>query len=77
MNENNQKKFAGIVVGNKSKNTLMVKVESVKVHPKYQKRFKVNKKFAVHTDKEHQIGEKVEFVETRPMSKTKKWKVIE
>ena len=55
----NKKQFIGTVVSNKMQKTIIVTVESVKVHPKYHKRYRVSKKYAVHTDKQHQVGEKV------------------
>lgn len=67
------------VVSNKMQNTIVVKVESVKVHPKYHKRYKVFKKFPAHVDtdaKEFAIGTKVVIEESKPYSKTVSWKVI-
>jgi len=68
------RKFKGRVVSNKMDKTVVVVVENFKIHPLYKKRFRVAKKFKVH-DEENvlQIGDEVEFVECRPLSKDKKW----
>jgi small subunit ribosomal protein S17 len=70
-------KLIGVVTSNKMTNTVKVKVDQVKVHPKYQKRYRMSQKFAADTAGEKfEIGDKVEIIETRPMSKTKNWKVV-
>ncbi|MBI4975557.1 30S ribosomal protein S17 [Candidatus Peregrinibacteria bacterium] len=68
----------GVVVSNKQDKTLVIKVESVKTHPRYKKKFKVSKKFHVHNpeNKKFEIGEMVEAYETRPISKLKKWTIV-
>lgn len=72
-----KKKFTGIVVSDKMNKTIVVSVESSKIHPKYEKRYTVNKKFKVHDEKnQFKIGDKVTFIETRPLSKDKRWRVI-
>lgn len=71
-----KRKFQGEVVSNKMVKTIVVKVERVKVHPKYKKRYKVHKKFKVHDEKnEAKVGQVVIFEETRPLSKTKRWQL--
>jgi small subunit ribosomal protein S17 len=72
-----KRKFQGEVVSNKMVKTIVVRVEKIKVHPKYKKRYKVHKKFKVHDEKnEAKIGQIVIFEETRPLSKTKRWQLI-
>ncbi|MFH1255627.1 MAG: 30S ribosomal protein S17 [bacterium] len=72
-----KRKFSGIVVGDKMDKTRTVSVESVKVHPMYKKRYAVNKKYKVHDEKNlYKTGDKVKFVECRPLSKDKKWRMI-
>jgi small subunit ribosomal protein S17 len=72
-----KKTLQGIVVSDKMEKTVVVKVESMKEHPKYKRRFKVHKKFKAHDEKgEFHIGDKVVIEETAPMSKDKNWKVI-
>jgi small subunit ribosomal protein S17 len=66
----------GVVTSNKMQKTVIVKVEFVKVHPKYHKRYKVFKKFPAHADNEVAVGDKVTIEETKPYSKTVFWKVI-
>jgi len=71
------RKFDGIVVSDKSDKTIVVKVETVKVHPKYRKRYTVSRKYKVHDEKnEFKVGDKVVFVECRPLSRDKRWRVI-
>jgi len=70
------RKFNGVVVSDKSDKTIVVKVESVKVHPKYRKRYTVSRKYKVHDEKnEFKTGDKVTFVECRPLSRDKRWRV--
>ena len=72
-----KRKFNGIVVSDKMNKTIVVKVERVKVHTKYKKRYTVSRKYKVHDEKEHfKIGDKVNFIECRPLSKDKRWRVI-
>jgi small subunit ribosomal protein S17 len=68
----------GTVVSDKMDKTVVVSVESLKKHPVYQKYVKRSKKFKVHDAKnECNIGDIIRFVETRPLSKEKSWKMIE
>lgn len=70
------KKFSGVVVGDKNDKTIIVKVEAVKVHPKYKKRYTVSRRYKVHDEKnEHKVGDKVSFIECRPLSRDKRWRV--
>jgi small subunit ribosomal protein S17 len=72
-----KRKFNGVVVSDKMDKTITVSVESVKVHPKYKKRYTVSKKYKVHDEKNlYKEGDKVEFLECRPLSKDKRWRVI-
>ena len=72
-----KKKFSGVVVSNKMDKTIVVKVDSVKIHPKYKKRYTVSKKYKVHDEKnKFKEGDKVDFTECRPLSKDKRWRVI-
>lgn len=67
----------GKIVSNKNSKTIVVEVERFLAHPVYKKRFKRSKKYQVHSEKEHKLGEIIKFVETRPISKMKKWRVME
>ncbi len=72
-----KKKFQGVVVSDKQDKTIVVKVDRVKIHPKYKKRFTVSKKYKVHDEKNKcKEGDKVSFIECRPLSKDKRWRVI-
>jgi len=72
-----QRKLSGIVVSDKMDKTISVKVAQVKIHPKYQKRYTVTKKYKVHDEKnQYKEGDKVNFVECRPLSKDKRWRVL-
>ncbi|MFZ4648333.1 MAG: 30S ribosomal protein S17 [Patescibacteria group bacterium] len=71
------KKFSGVVVSDKNDKTVVVLVERVKLDPKYKKRFTVSSRYKVHDEKnEFKTGDKVTFVECRPMSRDKRWRVI-
>lgn len=67
----------GRVVSDKMDKTIVVEIERLKKHPRYKKYFKVNKKYKVHDAQEkYNVGDTVEFVECRPISKDKKWKAV-
>jgi small subunit ribosomal protein S17 len=71
------KKFKGEVVSDKMAKTIVVRVDRFRMHPKYQKRYRVSQKYKVHDEKsQYKIGDVVEFVECRPLSKDKRWRVI-
>ncbi|HBA36978.1 TPA: 30S ribosomal protein S17 [Candidatus Falkowbacteria bacterium] len=70
------RQFNGTVVSDKNDKTIVVKVESIKQHPKYHKRYTVSRRFKVHDEKnEYHVGDKVVFVECRPLSRDKRWRV--
>ena len=72
-----QRKFTGTVVSDKMNKTIVVSVDRVKIHAKYRKRYTVSKNYKVHDEKEiFKVGDKVSFVECRPLSREKRWKVI-
>ncbi|MAG28711.1 30S ribosomal protein S17 [bacterium] len=69
--------FQGQVVSTAMQNTVMVKVDRVKVHPRYRKRYTVSKRYACDYRKDDlKVGDKVIIEEIRPISKTKRWRVI-
>ena len=73
-----RKELIGVVVSDKADKTITVKVETYKKHPLYGKRVKYSKKYAAHDENNiAKIGDKVRIVETRPLSKTKKFKLVE
>ena len=66
----------GVITSDKMDKTVVVKVDSVKTHPIYKKKFVVSTKFKAHDEKnEFHTGDIVEIVETKPVSKDKKFKV--
>lgn len=71
------KKFNGIVVSNGMDKTIVVRIDSVKKDHKYKKKYAISKKYKVHDEKnQYKEGDKVVFVECRPMSKDKRWRVL-
>ena len=56
--------------------TITVSVERILAHPIYKKRFTRTKKYHVHSENEHKLSDIVKFIETAPVSKTKKWKEV-
>ena len=72
-----KKKFNGIVVSDKMDKTIVVRVDRVKIHPKYRKRYTVSKKYKVHDEKnQYKIDDQVTFVECRPLSREKRWRAL-
>lgn len=72
----NRKVVRGTVVSNKMNKTLVVRVERVIRHPRYQKIITQAKKYYAHCeDADVRIGDQVDITETRPLSKLKRWRV--
>lgn len=69
--------FTGIVISTKMPKTATVEVERFLSHPVYKKRFKRSKKYQVHTEREVKVGDRVKFINTKPISKSKKWIILE
>jgi small subunit ribosomal protein S17 len=68
----------GLVVSDKMDKTVVVAVETSKVHPLYKKAIRGIKKYKAHDENNAcKIGDKVKIVETRPLSKEKSWRVTE
>jgi small subunit ribosomal protein S17 len=75
---NTRKVREGIVVSDKMNSTLVVAVEERVSHPKYGKTVKRTKKLYAHDEKnDAKIGDRVRLEETRPLSKLKRWRLIE
>lgn len=73
-----KRRLTGAVVGNAMQKTVVVEITRVKVHPKYRKRYSATKKFKAHDPKnEYKIGDTVIIEECRPLSKEKRWRVIQ
>ena len=78
MERNLRKVRIGKVVSNKMDKTIVVAVENHVKHPLYGKIVKRTYKLKAHDEKnECQIGDKVKVVETRPLSKDKRWRLVE
>ncbi len=74
----NRKVRIGTVTSNKMEKTITVLVETVKQHPLYKKTVRTSKKYKAHDeDNEAKIGDVVRIMETRPISKDKRWRLIE
>ncbi len=72
-----KRRFKGVVKSDKMDKTIVVTVESVKIHEKYKKRYASRKNYKVHDEKnQYKEGDTVSFVECRPLSKDKRWRVI-
>jgi small subunit ribosomal protein S17 len=71
------KQIIGTVVDTKMAKTAVVLVERFKTHPVYLKRIKVKKKYHVHDEIGVRKGDWVKIGQCRPISKTKKWKILE
>ncbi len=76
-NTNTKKTLSGVVVSDKMDKTIVVAVNRFVEHPKYKKRFKISKKYKAHDEENtKKIGDKVEIMEVKPISKDKHFKVI-
>lgn len=79
MNDRNiRKEFVGTVISDRMDKTAIVLVETFYEHKLYKKRLKRRKKYYVHDEgNECIIGDKVRIMETRPLSKLKRWRLVE
>jgi len=67
----------GIVISDKMAKTVVVSVESLKIHPKYKKRYKSTKKYKAHDEEgKYKVGDVIEIIPCKPMSKDKRYKVV-
>jgi small subunit ribosomal protein S17 len=71
------KAIMGKIVSDKMEKTVVVEVERFIAHPMYHKRIRRTKKYHAHNEAGAKIGDVVKLVESRPISKTKKWRVSE
>lgn len=73
-----RKERRGVVVSDKMDKTITVRIDSRKPHRKYGKMVSQSRRFKVHDVKnEARTGDTVRIVETRPLSKTKRWRLVE
>ena len=78
MDRNNRKTRTGKVVSDKMDKTIVVAIETLVRHPLYGKSIKRTTRFKAHDENnECKIGDKVRIMETRPLSKDKRWRLVE
>ena len=76
--QSHKKQRIGIVVSDKMDKTRVVKVERTARHAVYKKIIKKSNRFKAHDEKNaSKVGDKVKLIETRPLSKDKRWRIIE
>jgi small subunit ribosomal protein S17 len=74
----NKKRLVGSVVSNKMDKTVVVRVERTTRHPRYGKVLRQTKKYKAHdADNACRVGDVVSIVESRPLSREKRWAVVE
>ena len=74
---NDRKVREGIVVSDKMDKTVVVAETTMKLHKLYKKRLKATKKYKAHDENNDcNVGDKVKIMETRPLSKDKRWRVV-
>lgn len=74
---NNRRRLIGIVVSNKMQKTVVVEVTRTSRHRLYNKVVSISNRFMAHDELDCQIGDEVRIVESRPISKRKRWVVEE
>ncbi|MEW6058962.1 MAG: 30S ribosomal protein S17 [Actinomycetota bacterium] len=73
-----RKTRTGVVVSDAMDKTVLVKIDRTMTHPLYKKTVRRSSKLVAHDEgNEARVGDKVRVMETRPLSKTKRWRVIE
>lgn len=78
VNRGNRKERVGEVISNKMTKTIVVRVERRFPHPQFKKVVTAFSKFYAHDEKnEAKVGDRVRIEETRPLSKTKRWRLVE
>ncbi|KPJ54913.1 30S ribosomal protein S17 [Parcubacteria bacterium DG_72] len=72
-----KKQLKGTIISAKMQKTVVVRVERIKEHPKYKRRFKVHKNYKAHVaEGDYKKGDTVLIEETKPISKDKRWKLV-
>jgi len=72
-----KRQLTGTILSDKMQKTVVVRVERIKEHPKYKRRYRTSKKYKAEAENgRYKLGDKVIIEECRPMSKGKRWKVI-
>ena len=76
--EKKRKELIGIVTSDKNDKTITVTISTYRKHPLYNKRVKYSKKYTAHDElNKAKVGDKVRIVETRPLSKSKRYNLVE
>lgn len=77
-NASRKTEFVGVVTSDKMQKTIVVEITTRKLHPLYKKYVKRSKKVKAHDEKnEAHIGDTVRVVESRPLSRDKRWRLVE
>ena len=75
---NRRKSKVGVVLKDKMQKTIVVRVQRLTTHPKYNRVIKKATSFKVHDEQNQaKVGDRVKIVETRPLSKEKRWRLVE
>lgn len=78
MERNHRKVISGRVISDAMDKTVVIAVETLKMHPLYKKRYKSTSKYKVHDENnEARIGDRIRAMETRPISKDKHFRLME
>ncbi|MBX6378388.1 MAG: 30S ribosomal protein S17 [Clostridia bacterium] len=73
-----RRQLVGVVVSDKMDKTVVVAVTAIRAHPLYKRRIRRTKKYKAHdADNRCRVGDRVRLMETRPLSKEKRWRVVE
>jgi len=73
-----KRSLRGLVMSDKMAKTIVVRVDRTVLHQKYQKRYISSRRYKVHDEtKMAKVGDFVEFVECRPLSRDKRWRLVE
>ncbi|HCL57331.1 MAG TPA: 30S ribosomal protein S17 [Spirochaetia bacterium] len=73
-----KKVLTGVVISNKMQKSIVIRIEQTIMHPIYKKFFKRHKKFMAHDEQEvAKIGDVVKIIESKPLSKNKKWVLLD
>ena len=72
-----KRQLTGKIISTKMQKTVVVEIETIKPHPKYKRRYRVNKKYKAHVKEgDYNVGDLVLIEECRPISKDKHFKVV-
>lgn len=72
-----KKQLQGKIISDKMEKTVVVRVDRIKQHPRYRRRYRVSKKYKAHVaGGDYKVGDKVLIEECRPISKEKHWRVV-